>query len=185
MCIAALSIKGGFSPDMLREFFASNPHGGSFTYAENGKIVYRKHMMVMDEYIEEGRRLKEKTNLMTHCRWRTQGALNIANAHPFLLNKGKAAMVHNGNFFTALTNDKSDSVEFAEMADILGREELITTDVVNKVNNIVGGGNKMIVLYDSGNFTIYNEHCGQWRDNKNMWLSNAYFRQTTSTHHYN
>lgn len=186
MCVAAIALEGGYSKDLLRKFFMANPHGGSFTYVENGKLVIKKHMMIMEEYVEEGERLKDKRNLMTHCRYRTQGHMNMDNAHPFLLNKGKAAMVHNGNFFSSSNEAKSDSAEFAEMADVLGREELITADVVSKVNRIVGTHNKMILLFDSGNFTIFNEKLGSWLLDNKMWVSNTYYDTSFGrTHHYN
>lgn len=176
LCIAAISRKGGFTEVELSAFFKSNRDGGGFAWVEDGKLETLRHITVHDDYLREGERLKDVPNLVTHCRIRTMGTVARENAHPFTLPGGKAVMVHNGSFFfTEEVQGWSDTRYIAEKGGkILAEEGLMKKDDIRKqVETIIGINNKLILLYESGEFVIVNEDQGSWVEDK--WYSNRNF----------
>lgn len=178
MCIAAIAESGGFSPETLKKFFRSNDDGGGFSYAEDGVIHNIRHIMTEPEYLEIGASLVSKTNLVTHCRIATSGAITEENSHPFPLG-ADASLVHNGVLFYGTGAGLSDTHEFVVAgADLLGDEEAMTPAVCKRVEELIGHSNKFIILYKTGSFKIINELSGYWETNgdNRVWYSNAYWK---------
>jgi predicted glutamine amidotransferase len=174
MCIAALAKSGGFTKEQLTAFHRANSHGGGYMWVENGVIKTVRHIRDIDSYVNVGLYLTKKgiTNLATHCRIATLGSVSFPNAHPFMLNEGKAAMMHNGSFYHSTEKaDYSDTRELAELqGDLLGNKELMTVaGIKEKVEDAING-NKVIILYEDNTTMILNESKGKWEGEQ--WFSN-------------
>lgn len=173
MCIAAVAFKGGFTKEELTAFFTTNQHGGGYAYAEKGKLVVYRHVQVLKDYVELGMKLKDKPNLVTHCRIRSTGDLSVMNAHPFLVNENKAAIVHNGTLFQTPGDDSDTKVYLTEVGHLLGNEKLMTPERIKNLG-ILMNFNKLIIAYDSGRITIINENKGTHEGDK--WFSHMGWR---------
>jgi predicted glutamine amidotransferase len=179
LCIAAVSLKGGFTEQELRAFFINNKDGGGFSYVEHGAVQNIRHITDIEDYVKTGEALKKYDNLVTHCRIATCGSVKTENAHPFPLMGTRASMVHNGSFASVADNDYSDTRVVAERGQqLLGNEELMTPEMVKKVEKAIGSYNKVIILYNSGKRVILNEDKGTWENQK--WYSNTYWKHTYS-----
>lgn len=175
MCIAALAKTGGFTKEQLTAFHRANSHGGGYMWAENGKIKTIRHIRDLNSYVNIGLMLTERgiTNLATHCRIATLGSVSLQNAHPFVINDGKAAMMHNGSFYhTTEKADYSDTRDLAEArGTLLGNKELMSVPgIKEKVEKAIEAYNKVIILYADNTTIILNEHTGKWEGEQ--WFSN-------------
>jgi len=173
MCIAAISRKGGFKEEELQQFFKANRHGGGYAYAEDGKIYIHRHIMVESDYIEQGMRLADKKNLVTHCRIATSGGISVENSHPFEMEN--SVLVHNGVLYNT-SDTVSDTRDFVnETKSLLDNQTLMSKDlVIQRLGNVIGNYNKFIILYKDGTFRIVNEKEGTWKDR--VWYSNLHWK---------
>ena len=163
----------------LRAFFKANTDGGGYSWVDKGKVHTLRHIRDEEDYVGEGAKLAKFTNLVTHCRVATVGSVKEDNAHPFMLMGTRASMVHNGGFNTSFVgHDYSDTRAVAEKAQhLLGDEMLMRRkDMIDTVSEAIGDYNKVILLYQSGNFIILNEKKGVWADG--VWYSNQHWKYT-------
>jgi predicted glutamine amidotransferase len=172
MCIAAISKTGGFKEQELSQFFRANRHGGGFAYAEDGKIFTHRHIMVESDYIEQGMRLADKENLVTHCRIATSGGIIPDNAHPFIMEN--SVLVHNGVLY-GTNGTMSDTRDFVEETKTLLDDQALMDNpiVIKRLGDVIGTYNKLILLYKNKTFKIVNESQGYWKEN--TWYSNNHW----------
>jgi predicted glutamine amidotransferase len=174
MCIAALAKSGGFTKDQLAAFHTTNAHGGGYMWVEDGVIKTVRHLRDLDSYVNVGIYLTNKgvKNLATHCRIATLGSISFQNAHPFVMNEGKAAMMHNGSFYHSTEKaDYSDTRDLAELqGNLLGNKELMTVPGIKEKVEAAIDGNKVIILYQDNTSLILNESKGTWEGEQ--WFSN-------------
>lgn len=181
MCIAAISLDGGFTEQELTWFYETNTHGGGYAFInELGDIVRIPHILSKEAYVKAGMALKDKKNLVTHCRVATCGEKTVLNAHPFVNEKKTVAMVHNGQFTAGGEGVKSDTKVFFEMTNgMLEREDLLDDQTVDELGTLIGHYNKLILLYKTNNYKIINEKEGFWSKDKSKWYSNRYWARGT------
>src|SRR5436190_17446621 len=101
MCLAAvIGPKGTMSFDECKEAWNRNPHGAGFAYIQNNEIYYYKTQKSVEEFYEhfKGALVKRDpdTDMLVHFRWATHGSKALHNVHPFFIDDGKVAIVHNG-----------------------------------------------------------------------------------------
>ena len=87
MCVIAVSPKGIRQPNEsdLHSMWTTNPHGGGYMVARNGRVEIHKGFMTWDEFIRSVRSEKFTKNdsVVYHFRIATQGGINPEMSHPF------------------------------------------------------------------------------------------------------
>jgi len=169
MCIAILNKTGAeLTSEQFKNSWKTNPHGGGIGYFENGKPVIVKEMKDYKKFynIYKEHRAKTKNPMIVHFRVGTSGLLDEENCHPFLCRNG-IILAHNGilSGFTG-TEKKSDTREFCEFFGSIP----YLKEQVHNWGQVIGYGNKVIVLSPDGDFSIMNEYEGSWE--KSSWYSN-------------
>lgn len=182
MCIAAISLNGGFTEQELGWFFEANTHGGGYAFVDQkGELCKIPHILTKEAYVKAGMALKDVKNLVTHCRIATCGERSLLNAHPFVNERKTVAMVHNGQFTAGGEGAKSDTNVFFEMTNgLLEREDLLDEKAVKELGHLIGSYNKLILLYKTNNFKIINEKEGLWSTDGTKWYSNRYWARGTT-----
>ena len=176
-CVAVWKPKGvQIAKKYLENCFTNNKEGAGFAIVKDGKIEMEKGFFTFDEFWQAYNGLQKYAALI-HFRIATHGKVDEDNCHPFMLDGGKYALVHNGVLPSSLHSgkkDESDSRQFGELIEpMLGfipwHHEQFTT-VVNEAI----GYNKIALLREDGNIWIFNEGKGEWH--KGAWYSNhTYF----------
>ena len=106
-----------------------------------------------------------------HFRWRTHGAIVADLCHPHATDVGSYLM-HNGVLGSTsqyATPEKSDTRLYVEWY-LAGIREWQTVRPL--IEGHIGGGNKFVVMDESKEFHIMNEHCGIYHNG--IWYSNDY-----------
>lgn len=174
MCLAIVQPKGKSVPrEYLLEGFCSNPHGAGFAYARKGEVHIRKGYFHADEFADAVAAEASKLSALIHFRFATHGAKGEFNCHPWELCDGRFAMIHNGILPIASTPQKSDTGHFADqvLTPALERFKSPADPALRYlVESSIGDGNKIAVLDQRGEATIYNEKQGHWH--KGIWYSN-------------
>ena len=176
MCIAILKLKDSVITDeQLRTSFRRNNDGGGIAYIVDNQLIIEKGYFNEDEFVNAVRRAESMTdnNMLIHCRIGTSGGRNERNCHPFRVSDN-VAMIHNGviSKFNGKEADNSDTAIYVR--DILAKisdEDLIHNDVIKYlVESDIGCGNKFVLMNNKGEYTIFNEKSGHWKDG--IWFSN-------------
>ncbi len=180
MCLIVHRPIGAVIPeDLLRRGIHDNSHGwGIMALSRRGKIRIdrglesHKFWNAFDTYPAD-------TPLAIHFRLATHGEKTVRNCHPFILNGGKYAMMHNGvlDVSTASDTSRSDTYHFGEhvLGPILSAHPSLFGDVAlgETLEGLIGNGNKLVIMRAGDGATwILNPHSG--RNHEGMWLSNAY-----------
>ena len=171
MCLAIYKPVGEYIPEnYLENGFEMNSDGAGFAYRNGDNIVIEKGFFRFESFIKAWRRVSAKQALI-HFRWATSGKKDIDNCHPFIFNKGKYVMIHNGVLSHRTEPEKSDTVCFVQ--DVL--EPMSKTYGFNpKTKSIlekhIGRGNKIAVMSKTGKVHFLNEDAGHWLDK--VWYSN-------------
>lgn len=181
MCVAILQKPGAIIPAQgLGAGFATNRDGAGFAYVdpEQKKVVIQKGFMTYgelhDAYYEAVEKYGQDSPFLVHMRIKTSGLVSQANTHPFPVAGG--AMIHNGSFFYPskkyigeANDEKSDTRVFAEqLGKILTYADVKASQM--RILEAVGAYNKLVFLYDDGQYLILNERAGNWKDD--VWYSN-------------
>lgn len=176
MCVALVKKDGAVvNEDTFRKCWAANSHGFGMAFLRNGKIDIQKGHQDVDKAYRAYKKAADSTGngpMLLHFRIRSKGAQSKENCHPFSIRGG--ALIHNGTIGGLGTVDgASDTAELCEVfGDRLTKANLL--ECKEKVENAIGGWNKMAALYNDGTYIILNEHTGSWKDN--VWYSNTYWR---------
>lgn len=164
----------------LETGFSNNDDGAGFTVREkNGTLRTFKGFFKFKQFLEYWRNYAE-LEAMIHFRWATSGLKNKDNCHPFRFGQNKSwSMIHNGILSSRTTNAMSDTACFAVdvLHELAIRDMLRYTDVIEQIEEEIGGGNKMVVMPPTGDAIILNADKGFWQDN--VWWSNSSFEKTT------
>ena len=209
MCLAIYKPSKAVIPkEWLENGHEHNGDGCGFCYSEGGKLHVQKGMWSFDEFYKKYQE-KEHLAMLIHFRFGTHGGKNVLNCHPFTICDGKYALIHNGVIPIECTiKELSDTGNFAKLV----MEPMLSSGVHPKkpsffflVEQAVGPGNKILLMDNNGEVTIYNEDAGEYeeafdKDNNVMlylrkdgtkhpikiWFSNGgykYGRRRKITHH--
>lgn len=175
MCLAIYKPKGASVPRKhLEAGFKSNKDGAGFAVAKNGELIVRKGFFTFTELWQAWQPFQFDAAII-HFRWATHGEVGEANCHPFSLNGGKYALIHNGIIDIESEGGMSDTGTFAHLVlePLLDRLSPDEPSLVFLVESFLGAGNKVVILDAAGLATIYNESAGLWLNG--VWYSNNSF----------
>ena len=177
MCLAIVNIKGTIPRQSLLNAWQSNPDGGGLLYISGEQLKDFKELKDFNKfynfYINLRVRRNKKT-ILIHFRWATAGKVDIANCHPFYVDK-KLGFIHNGIISgVGVDPNKSDTVLFNKTVlqafpeNFLDNRE--TVDII--AENI--GNSKLCFMDNNGEVKIINERLGHWYEEN--WYSNNSYR---------
>lgn len=176
MCLAIYKPKGKTVPvEHLEQGYYSNPDGAGFAVANRNKLSIHKGYFNFEEFLQA---YSEHAHLaaVIHFRYATHGAKNHYNCHPWDINGGEYALVHNGILNIASTDEKSDTGHYADsvIAPLLQRMSPHDSVVKYLVETSIGHGNKIALLKRDGKAVIFN--AGKGVNEGGIWYSNDGFR---------
>lgn len=183
-----------FTEEHFNNAWVSNPHGVGFMWTENGRVNIKKTRDKV-KGLRLFKRLKHKRNFSMHFRFRTAGATDIHNVHPFqILRKDEDGidlfLMHNGVLSVHEPKPQfSDTWHFAKnyLRPILKNNwEFILTPEFDDLISAHIKGSKLLFLYANDKFEgeiIFNKKDGKTRDN-GTWVSNECFISTSRYSYY-
>jgi glutamine phosphoribosylpyrophosphate amidotransferase len=184
MCIAILTTPGKrLTNQQLWKGWTITQDGGGLAFVKDGKVVvskgHRKYNDFQKAYEEAYEEVGLESPFLIHMRIGTSGLRSANNTHPFEFKPQSGpsgAMIHNGIMFSPAgewkgpqDDRKSDTRVFvAALNNILALEDLKRAK--EAVGKAIGGGNKLVFLFDDKSWVIVNEDEGYWDDG--IWYSN-------------
>lgn len=182
MCIIIAKPKGlVLSKRTMKNSWENNDDGAGFVYARDGKLVIVKELDSFRKFWKTYRRHGlDHENVLLHFRILSSGKHDINNVHPFLIDDNQA-LVHNGVLSCVKVPVGSDINDTQIFIDEFMRcmVDAGTGGPVDWVGNelakeyaeaVIGKWNKMAVINSAGEFAIWNEAEGHWKDE--CWFSN-------------
>lgn len=182
MCIAIMKPAGkDVSDDAIKECFKRNPDGAGFAWhvPSDDHIEIQKGFFNAEMFIAAYREnVTTDHTAMLHFRIATIGPKNEENCQPFRTNHG--VLSHNGpclnRSLCSGTKSMSDSMQFAEeLVKDHTRDEIIKNAVF--LSYFIGS-EKVVFLFNDGNFVIINEAQGAW--DGGVWYSNSSYKPYTA-----
>lgn len=161
---------------LIADIFTSNPDGLGVMYVNRHGLQriksLPKNATEAREFIE--RLPDDDRQLALHWRWKTHGDIDMENCHPYDIEAGVSAMMHNGVLHTGNKADltKSDTWHFA-----WGYLAGSTPDTLHDPNFafLLGefiGDNRFAIMSADGRLTVVNQDQGI--DHGEVWFSNTY-----------
>jgi hypothetical protein len=177
MCLIIFQLSKDVAPVSLADVeraMESNRDGAGYAYVGHaGLMVYKPFFDARDfhdAYSADHGVHGENSPFLLHFRLATRG-MDDVNAHPHLVCNGQVAVAHNGILDVDLVEDESDTVSWLELvawgrpaSQLLGRR-------FREQMQLRIGGSKMVFLRETGDYSILNEHRGEWADGR--WHSNG------------
>lgn len=184
MCIV-LHKKAGvtLSRQTYLNCFNSNRDGAGFAFAENGKLEVRKGFFDFDQFYDAFKS-HEHRDAVVHFRIGTSAPKDAFNCHPWVVtdcHKGfEFAVAHNGILSYPHSEHKSDTGHFVD--EILGpqlrRDPWFLDHKPGQylVEEMLGAGNKMVVLRSDGTVYVLNRKHGV--EEEGVWYSNNGYKNS-------
>lgn len=176
MCVAIVKPANVDFPEELFEVaWRSNPHGGGFMYAKDGRVIVKKGFMTLNEMMESYN--AESPNfgdspVVLHFRIGTHGPIAPDQTHPHVINE-RLAFVHNGIISIQIpsTSTNSDTMEFNDRV-LKHLPDGFTKDA--STMELIRGyvdPSRLVFMEGDGSVTIVNEQSGSV-DPQGRWHSN-------------
>jgi len=118
-----------------------------------------------------------KSRIILHLRNTTAGETNIKNCHPFVINNGEYALMHNGTI-TSLTkfgDEESDSSKLAKLIDELPEDWFENQSIHFLLENLIDFS-RVAILARDGRALLLNSH--KWEKHGGIEYSSDYWRGT-------
>lgn len=180
MCLAIYKPRGVRIPEnALEEGFRANPHGAGFAYVTSGRIEVVKGLMTFNDFLSAWQ-LAEGRQAIVHFRWATHGSRGEDMTHPFWVSR-ETAMIHNGMLEIPCSGDNSDTAQYVHdvLSPMARRDQrFFARPWVKKMAEDAIRGSKMVFLRRTGEWCIWNEGAGHWKDG--AWFSNHGYVRTAS-----
>jgi len=165
--------------DALEEGFRCNSHGAGFAVAGGGSIHIHKGFFRFEEFAAAYRQFADKQSLV-HFRLATHGSRDASMCHPFSVTP-EIAMIHNGilPIDTSDDKDKSDTWHYVEyvLKPLAERDrEFYSDNSIRFLGESAISGSKFAFLRADGDWCIWNDSDGHWRDD--IWYSNGSYKKT-------
>tara|TARA_B100000131_G_scaffold48458_1_gene43045 strand:- start:3709 stop:4845 length:1137 start_codon:yes stop_codon:yes gene_type:complete len=192
MCIIASIPKntGTITKNTLETMCNNNSHGFGIAWIdENNKIQISKSMD-QKQFVKKCLKVQndygKKSDILIHARIATSGKTNIANCHPFKVDKN-TVFAHNGVLdCVEPTDKKSDTRVFNEVVLKNLKKGFLAKDDVREFLGEIIGSDKLVFLTNNEdldkNTYIINEQNGKWEDG--IWFSNNTYCQWKFTNSY-
>lgn len=183
MCIIAVKPeKVLFTKAQLKIMWQNNPHGAGFMYADQGEVKVVKGLSTLSALIKAMEVVGPLRKMVLHFRIRTHGAMSDDMTHPFVIRKGKLAMVHNGVIRAVVnetTDKESDTCVFARKLSQNYADPLtaVQSPFHRAMIEAYIGQSKLVFMDAAGSTYILNEQMGEWH--KNVWYSNNKYKPAT------
>jgi hypothetical protein len=174
MCVAIVKPRNkGIKKRHLKACYDGNPHGCGFAYAHKGTVEIVKGVWNWEEFWAKYKELSHHS-LLIHFRWATSGDKDDDNCHPWTMQQGKYALIHNGVLSIKRSyKSLSDTGNWVKLV----MEPMLASGVpfndpafVFLVEEAIGSFNKFAVMDGKGQVCIYNEQQGEWH--RGVWFSN-------------
>jgi Predicted glutamine amidotransferase len=168
------------SRETLARCADKNPDGFGLMWAHGGKLMTARYLPKQrKDFIKRALLLQSQDIPMClHFRWATHGAIQKENTHPFVIEKGESALMHNGILSIPCVKGWSDTRTFAyEVVRGLpaGWEQMPTIRWMMEQATL---GSKVAIMYASGEVTILHRKAGIVEGG--IWYSNDGFRPSLS-----
>lgn len=185
MCIIIVNKNKMLSRATLENSFENNSDGAGMAYVENGVVKVFKELTDFDKfykkYIEV--RKKNKLPILLHFRITTHGYVDIQNTHPYIVEKSKLVVMHNGIIDIECDNKAmSDTWHFTrEYLKPLYLEDknFLKKDHIRRLLGKSIPSSKLAFLDASGSVTIINQQLGE-TDEAGNWYSNSSYKHSWS-----
>ena len=171
--------KSAAIPDAwLNNAWSANNDGAGYCFSHEGKLIVRKPFYKLKElrhaYATDHKQYGATSPFVLHMRYSTHGNDEVDNIHPHVLSDGQAALCHNGiltGFIPPAKSNLSDTAYFCKTV-LMGRTrgQLLSEEFANVLAEMIGVGNKFVLMDCVGNVTIPNTEQGLWIGE--YWLSN-------------
>lgn len=167
--------------DYIEKIIAKNPHGWGLAFSDK-KDVFVQKSLVMDEAIEQIRRLEKKNiEFLFHARWATHGDKDLENCHPYDLTKG--VLFHNGKIDIKCHNKKmSDTWHFSKVINKrLKRHGKSLNWIFERYKKMIGDS-RLAAMSKDGNIVLH----GNWHEIDGCKYSKTSWKyEYITTMHYN
>lgn len=150
----------------LENGFYSNMDGAGIAYTGSGKLHIIKPLWTFESFYQAYQEIKAH-QMMIHFRWATSGSFQ--DVHPFLINQS-LAVCHNGMLQKYGSLSQSDTAHFVDSRLIPARSNAWKTKKFQRQIETEIYPGKLVFLHANGEYKIYNESLGEWRDS--CWYSN-------------
>jgi predicted glutamine amidotransferase len=176
--------------EKLKSACLVNADGFGLVVPDRGKLDITRYYDHKGNDPDKLARLLENAkdkDVFVHLRFKTKGAVDIRNVHPFTVSTRKSAgidvqFMHNGTLSDFGNQADCDSKVFSKeviaplyraILDQVGEEKALTSPLFNRILKKYAGGTSVFLLTDGlGNHTIVNKDNGFQFDG--WWASNEY-----------
>lgn len=191
MCLIFLkpkTAKNYLTYDRFCNALENNPHSIGIVYKDiDGKVKIERFVNPEKGKEQIYNIIKDKEEYAIHFRFATHGGVNLANCHPFIVNKDLCLM-HNGvmSDFGKIDDKKSDTCNFTECflrpyIEQEGIGVIKDKDFIADVGKVIGSYNKILLIDKDFNWAIINESSGVWKEG--CWLSNSYSTESSRNYY--
>lgn len=160
-----------FDRDIVHNAAILNPDGFGFMWIDNGKVeAYKSTDMRLIDDVLDGLDLHQNVDIGLHLRYATHGSVSNVNCHPFVSQRKRHGIMHNGVVRNVvLSGDESDTSAFCRQIAFpaLKRHDLSTA--ATQIAESHGDGNKMLIASADGHFT----RTGSWTERDGQFYSNG------------
>ena len=161
---------------LIDDIFSSNPDGLGVMYINKHGLAIRK---VLPASADAARQFiqtlpTDDRQMALHWRWKTHGDINLDNCHPYDIQPGISAMMHNGVLKTGNAKDKSKSDTWHFVNDFLKNsapDTLHDPAFLYFLGSYIGD-NRFAIMSEDGRLSVVNK--GQGVSHKDVWFSNTY-----------
>lgn len=170
--------------DDLQEGFRCNSDGAGFAVVSDGRLIIEKGLFTFDAFREAFAPYMNH-QAVVHFRLATHGTKDSDNCHPFVIGSDNSlVLIHNGILPIACDVDKKKSDTWHYVYHILNPLYEDDADFFNQPHiSFMGeaaiGGNKFVFLRADGEYGIWNEDDGHWKDG--VWYSNGSYKRSIIT----
>lgn len=169
MCLAIVKPVGEVVDETeLEAGFLANPDGAGLATIIKGRLQIQKGFFDFDHFYKWYKKsVKKNRPALIHFRLATHGAVDKFNCHPWRIDRD-CAMIHNGILAHPSCEVMSDTGHFVR--DVIVGNDPFDQEFKSQIQKMIGSRNKFAFLRSDGEFEIYNEDSGFWRDG--VWFSN-------------
>lgn len=169
------------TPNLIDDIYTANSDGiGAMYTTSKGKLRTPKLIPAnVQQFAGFIRQLpNDERSIAIHARFKTHGAVDLENCHPYPVIEGRIAMMHNGVLSQGNKADATKSDTWHYIKDVV-RPQLayapklfLLPSWVGLVEEDITSSNRFVFMDNDGQMVIANRDTGIEHDG--MWFSNTY-----------